>query len=196
MVTMSQIFERHVLKYASLRCPIARAGRPRLLTDAEALSALFKITRTGMQWREVSASVSYATLFRRIQTWAKESVVIEAYRDTLRAYRKLVPIRHSSAVSGQPCSRAHCRRVRWPPEAAFAHVLQSHGQPCSRAHCRTSRWPPAAANAHVRSFHGQPCWRAHRSRGMEHTKSFTTIRPVGWSMRRYQSLLTHVTADS
>ena len=94
MVTMSQIFERHVLKYASLRCPIARAGRPRLLTDAEALSALFKITRTGMQWREVSASVSYATLFRRIQTWAKESVVMEAYRDTLRAYRKLVPIRH------------------------------------------------------------------------------------------------------
>ena len=81
-------------KHASLQCPDERKGRPRALSDSEALSALFKVTRTGMQWREVDTSVSYATVFRRIQRWAKESVILHAYQDTLRVYQKLVPTRH------------------------------------------------------------------------------------------------------
>jgi hypothetical protein len=41
-----------VLKHASLLCPAERTGRPRALTDKEAFAALFKVARTGMQWRE------------------------------------------------------------------------------------------------------------------------------------------------
>ena len=95
MVTLSQVFAHNILKHASSRCPAGRTGRPRTLVDTEALSVLFKVTRTGMQWREVSATVSYASVFRRVQAWAEKGVVLDAYRETLRLYKKLVPTRHS-----------------------------------------------------------------------------------------------------
>ena len=38
MVLLSEVFERHVLKHASLHCPDERKGRPRALSDSEALS--------------------------------------------------------------------------------------------------------------------------------------------------------------
>ena len=94
MVTLSQVFAHNILKHASSRCPAGRTGRPRTLVDTEALSVLFKVTRTGMQWREVSATVSYASVFRRVQAWAEKGVVLDAYRETLRLYKKLVPTRH------------------------------------------------------------------------------------------------------
>jgi transposase len=120
MVTLSQIFERHVLKHASLLCPAERTGRPRALTDKEAFAALFKVARTGMQWREIHSSVSYATVFRRVQSWAKVGVVMGAYRDTLRTYNKLVPTRHycidssfKKNVFGRQCvGRNHTDRGR------------------------------------------------------------------------------------
>ena len=66
---------RGVTKRDSHQCP-------RTLVDTEALSVLFKVTRTGMQWREVSATVSYASVFRRVQAWAEKGVVLDAYRET------------------------------------------------------------------------------------------------------------------
>ena len=46
--------------------------------------------------------------------------------------------------TGTP-SRAKRKVSRWPPSAAFAHVISSHGHPFSCAHRSTSRWPPFAA---------------------------------------------------
>jgi hypothetical protein len=68
-----------------------------------------------------------------------------------------------SSSHGQSFSRNHFSTSRWPPSAAYSHVLQSHGQSFSRNHFSTSRWPFCAAFAHVHTFHGHPFSCAHFS---------------------------------
>ena len=70
---LSHIFERLLLKEI-LKMGKSRTGRPAKLGDEEALKCVFKVLRTGMQWREVDASVSFVTVFRRFQTWSKNNV--------------------------------------------------------------------------------------------------------------------------
>ena len=53
MVTLNEVFERLVLQEARQRCPRRPLGRPRQLDDAHALALVFKLLRTGMQWREL-----------------------------------------------------------------------------------------------------------------------------------------------
>ena len=55
---LSHIFERLLLKEI-LKMGESRTGRPAKLGDEEALKCVFKVLRTGMQWREVDASVSF-----------------------------------------------------------------------------------------------------------------------------------------
>ena len=74
MVDLNSIFERLVLREAFARCPPARTGRPRELTDAVALQLMFRVVRTGMQWREVSTEISYTTVLRRMATWRDAGV--------------------------------------------------------------------------------------------------------------------------
>jgi IS5 family transposase len=94
MVLLSDIFHRQILKHAAILCPETRNNRPRTLGDNEVSRVIFKVARTGMQWREIRASVSYATVFRRAQTWAKLGVVDAAYQATLRTYKRLFPTTH------------------------------------------------------------------------------------------------------
>ena len=88
MVLLSEIFQRQILKHAATLCPETHNNRPRTLCDDEASRVIFKVARTGMQWREITASVSYATVFRRAQTWAALGVVDAAYASTLCTYKQ------------------------------------------------------------------------------------------------------------
>lgn len=44
-----------------------------------------------MQWREVDASVSYTTVFRRMHRWQTRGVFEEAYAATLNTYKRICP---------------------------------------------------------------------------------------------------------
>lgn len=54
---MSEVFQRVVLKSAETLDPPATRGRKRALSDMGALTHIFTILRTGMQWRELHAGV-------------------------------------------------------------------------------------------------------------------------------------------
>ena len=75
---LSHIFERLLLQEI-LKMGKSRTGRPAKLGDEEALKCVFKVLRTGMQWREIDASVSFVTVFRRFQAWSKNNVFQNAY---------------------------------------------------------------------------------------------------------------------
>ena len=116
---LSHIFERLLLQEI-LKMGKSRTGRPAKLGDEEALKCVFKVLRTGMQWREVDASVSFVTVFRRFQTWSKNNVFQNAYKRTIEVYRKLIPSKYycidSSYVKnkyGQQCvGKNHTDRGR------------------------------------------------------------------------------------
>lgn len=80
-----------MLKQAAVLDPPAATGRQRVLSDNEALSAIFTLCRTGMQWREVSTTVCYTTVFRRMHRWASRGVFEAAYADTLQTYKRICP---------------------------------------------------------------------------------------------------------
>ena len=88
---MSNAFSRLVLQKATLLDPVSRTGHPRTLDDKNALECIFKVCRTGMQWREVDASVSYTTVFRRMHRWQTRGVFEEAYAATLNTYKRICP---------------------------------------------------------------------------------------------------------
>ena len=94
MVALSSIFERLVLLEAEARCPPSKRGRPRELSDSEALSVFFKVLRTGMQWREADGDVHYTTLLRRMHVWSKNHVFDAAYTRALKTYKRLCPTTH------------------------------------------------------------------------------------------------------
>ena len=71
--------------------PSAHTGRPQTLSPDVAIDHIFKLLRTGMQWRELTATVSYTTVFRRFQSWAHAGVFQRAYTRALRTYRRLHP---------------------------------------------------------------------------------------------------------
>ena len=91
------------------RCP---RGRPLKLADADALALLFKVLRTGMQWREVDATVCHITIFRRFHAWRAQGVFEDAYRKALRTYAKLRATRFYCVDSHGP------GRGRVPPAGA------------------------------------------------------------------------------
>ena len=87
---MSKVFKRLLL--AELNAlPPQQTGRPSRLAPEDALDHIFKLLRTGMQWREVNAAVSFTNLFRRFHKWVNAGIFENAYKKALRTYRRLVP---------------------------------------------------------------------------------------------------------
>ena len=117
---LHHVFERLVLLEAERRCPRQLRGRPRLLEDANALALVFKLLRTGMQWRELGSAVHYTTVLRRMHTWTSSGVFDAAYARALRTYRRLCPPAHYCVDStyvknafGRTCvGRKHTDRGR------------------------------------------------------------------------------------
>ena len=135
MVALSDIFERLVLAEAEARCPPSKRGRPRELSDPEAISIFFKVLRTGMQWREVDGDVHYTTLLRKMHLWSKNHVFDAAYTRALKTYKRLHPTKHycvdSSYVKnafGRECvGKNHTDRGR--KALKLSVVVDQHGIP-------------------------------------------------------------------
>jgi transposase len=93
---LSEIFENVLLASASKLAPPLATGRPRLLDDATSLNCIWKLLRTGCQWRELDChGASYMTLHRRLRLWEEKGVIEDAYTRALKVYSKLrSPKRH------------------------------------------------------------------------------------------------------
>ena len=64
-----------------------RKRRPMQLDIREGIDCLFRLVRTGMQWREVSiASVSYITLFTHVHRWVDAGLFQATYASLLARY--------------------------------------------------------------------------------------------------------------
>ena len=104
---LSKVFERIVLAEVE-RLPRAPQGRPLKFSDANALEIMFKVLRTGMQWREVVAPVCYTTVFRRFQTWHLRGIFRDAYKKVLQTHAKLQRPRFYCVDSSYVRNR-HCQ---------------------------------------------------------------------------------------
>ena len=69
--------------------PVQRRGRPPLLTFDEAYESILKVTRTGMQWRELQPkNVSFITVFKTMHKWIAADLFRIVYRRLLRLYAR------------------------------------------------------------------------------------------------------------
>ena len=140
MVTLHKVFERLVLQEAERRCPRRPRGRPRQLDDAHALALVFKLLRTGMQWRELDCAVHYTTVLRKMHDWTRRGVFDAAYARALRTHKRLCPPTHycvdSSYVKnafGRECvGRNHTDRGRKALKLSVVvdHEGVPHGMCC------------------------------------------------------------------
>ena len=87
MVSLCETFQRLVLAEVRQRCPEKQIGRPKSLSDEVALTLIFKVLRTGMQWRELDSPVHYTTVFRRLHAWSNASVFDAAYKRALCTHK-------------------------------------------------------------------------------------------------------------
>ena len=134
---LHSVYKRHVLRLASERCPASTRGRPRALDDSDALDSIFHVLRTGMQWRELGGIASYATTHRRMSSWITAGVFRDAYRDTLRVYRKLHPTAYYAIDSSyvrnrfgqETLGRNHTDRGR--KALKLSVIVDQHGVPFS-----------------------------------------------------------------
>ena len=61
--------------------------RPMKLDIDEGIDCLFRIVRTGMQWREIEVkSASISALFKHVHRWVKAGVIQDAYTSMLHSY--------------------------------------------------------------------------------------------------------------
>jgi len=89
---LSHIFQTFVLRYANLLAPRTKRGRTRILEDTIALDNIFKVLRTGMQWRELESCVHHTTILRRLHLWVSRGVFDAAYADALKVYKRQLEI--------------------------------------------------------------------------------------------------------
>jgi len=62
------------------------------LSDAQVSTLLFKLLRTGCQWRELECgTASFMAVYRRVQLWERTRVIEDAYQRALQTYSKLRP---------------------------------------------------------------------------------------------------------
>ena len=72
----------------------------------EAIDGLFKLVRTGMQWREVEvASASYSTVFKHAKRWVTEGIMHASYSQILHEHAKLHPEKYYIVDSCEKCVR-------------------------------------------------------------------------------------------
>lgn len=89
---LSAVFENLILAGAAEAAPPARTGRPRALSDSQVSTLLFKLLRTGCQWRELECgTASFMVVYRRVQLWERMNVIENAYQRALKTYSKLRP---------------------------------------------------------------------------------------------------------
>ena len=91
---LSQTYRNTLLSLVQETFPTQRRGRPRVLDPEDALDSLFRLIRTGMQWRElVPETASYITVFKHTHRWATTGLFEKAYTRCLQAYSATHPAR-------------------------------------------------------------------------------------------------------
>ena len=91
---LSQTYRDALVKLIQQAFPAKRMGRPRSLDVNDAVDSLFRLIRTGMQWRELTpATASYITVFKHTHKWADAGLFQKAYSTCLQAYAKDHPAR-------------------------------------------------------------------------------------------------------
>ena len=84
---ISTVFKDELRKRILALHATLRKRRPMKLDIDEGLDCLFKMVRTGMQWREIDVkSASYSALFKHVQRWVCSGVIQEAYKTVLHTY--------------------------------------------------------------------------------------------------------------
>ena len=117
---MNIIFERLVLNEVEKRFPVSQTGRPRKISDGNALRSMFKVLKTGMQWRQLETNVSYTTVLKRMHSWKDAGVFSSAYNRALTTHKKLFPTKNycvdscyvKNAFSSQCVGKNHTDRGR------------------------------------------------------------------------------------
>ena len=134
-MNLNCIFERLVLREACRSHPPMPNGRPRAMDDRRALHLMFKVLRSGMQWRELECEVNYTTVMRRMHAWSARGVFAHAYRSLLQTYKKLMPTMHycvdsayvKNMFSHECVGRNHTDRGR--KALKLSAVVDQHGMP-------------------------------------------------------------------
>ena len=85
---LSLRFQRYVASRIRHKFPPCKRGKPQKLIVEHALDAIFKLIRTGMQWREITSKCnsSYSTLNRHFKKWHSADVFQDAYTQLLKQY--------------------------------------------------------------------------------------------------------------
>ena len=87
---VSALFEQELLTRITQLNSATRKRRPMQLDVREGIQCLFKLVRTGMQWRELEVrSVTYSSLFRHVQKWIQKSILTDAYAAVLSRYASM-----------------------------------------------------------------------------------------------------------
>ena len=73
---ISGLFKEEIKKRIVALYSTLRKRRPMRLNIDEAIDCLFRLVRTGMQWREVEVkSVTYSSLFKHVQRWIASDII-------------------------------------------------------------------------------------------------------------------------
>ena len=77
---MNSIFKDTILLGITQHEASRPKRRPPSLDPSEAIDCLFKLVRTGMQWRELQpTTASYITVFKHTRRWIQSGIVHDAY---------------------------------------------------------------------------------------------------------------------
>jgi transposase len=156
---LSTVFENLVLTKAQEAAPAHRTGRPRPLSDSQVTALLFKLLRTGCQWRELDCgNASFMGVYRRLQLWERNNVTEHAYQRALETYSKLRPPKRHLIDSSHVKARAS--NMVWMGRAA-APSIEWHG----RVPGCPADWAPAPPPIAAGALPG-PASTARRPRGV------------------------------
>jgi putative transposase len=126
-------------------------GRPRKLSDDDALNSIFFVLETGCQWRNAPPppGVSWQTVYDRFRYWTKHNVFEHAFNDLVKWYLKVSPrvrggnrdvlcvdttyVKNVFGLRGEVLGRNHTDRGRLATKVSMA--CDSTGTPiCFRFH--------------------------------------------------------------
>ena len=84
---ISLLFKAELKKRIEVLYATLKKRRPLKIDIDEAIDCLFRLVRTGMQWREVEiTSVTYSSLFKHVQRWIDGNIMQDAYSAILNKY--------------------------------------------------------------------------------------------------------------
>ena len=92
---MNSIFKNKILLGITQHEASRPKRRPLSLDPSEAIDCLFKLVRTGMQWRELQpTTASYITVFKHTRRWIQSGIVHDAYASLLQEHVRNHPSKH------------------------------------------------------------------------------------------------------